>query len=79
MRLFTKRKNDKHRKIMELIRMDERPVEVADQSVVGYFEGDLIFGNGYKPSIRTLEERKTRTVILVNIKSQKHDDYQKCL
>ncbi|HNP99343.1 MAG TPA: IS30 family transposase [Bacteroidia bacterium] len=62
--------NDKRGKIPEMISIEERPAEVADRSVAGHWEGDLLMGKGHKSAIGTIVERKTRTVILVKLKNK---------
>jgi len=62
--------NDKRGKIPDMISIEERPDEVADRSVAGHWEGDLIMGKGHKSAIGTIVERKTRTVILVKLKAK---------
>jgi len=69
-RYTRKGSNDKRGKIPEMISIEERPEEVADRSVAGHWEGDLLMGKGHKSAIGTIVERKTRTVILVKLKSK---------
>ena len=65
-----KRKTDQRGKIQDMISIDERPEEVAERSLAGHWEGDLIIGKRHKSAIGTIVERKTRTVILVPLKSR---------
>lgn len=53
-----------------MISIEERPSEVADRSVAGHWEGDLIMGKGHKSAIGTIVERKARAVILVKLKNK---------
>ena len=61
---------DRRGQIPDLISIDERPPEVADRSVPGHWEGDLLIGKDHKSAIGTLVERTTRTVILVHLPSK---------
>lgn len=61
---------DRRGQIPEMISIEERPVEMADRSVPGHWESDLIMGKGNRTALGTLVERTTRTVILVALKAK---------
>lgn len=69
--------NEKRGKIPEMISIEERPKEVADRSVPGHWEGDLIIGKNHKSAVGTIVERKTRTVILVPLKAKDAESVRK--
>jgi IS30 family transposase len=58
-------------KIANMLSIEERPAEVADRTVPGHWEGDLILGKYKRTALGTLVERTTRYTILVPFNGQK--------
>lgn len=63
--------DDQRGKIPEMISLEERPPEVADRSVPGHWEGDLLMGGSRtKSALGVLVERQTRFLLLVPLKKK---------
>ena len=58
-------------KIADMLSIKDRPKEVADRSVPGHWEGDLIVGLHRKTALGTLVERTTRYTLLVPLGKNK--------
>ena len=59
-------------KIADMLSIEERPKEVADRSVPGHWEGDLIVGLHRKTALGTLVERTARYTLLVPLGKNKN-------
>ncbi len=57
-------------KIAGMLSIEERPVAVADRTIPGHWEGDLILGKHKRTALGTLVERTTRQTILVPLKAK---------
>lgn len=58
-------------KIADMLSIEERPKEVADRSVPGHWEGDILVGLHRKTALGTLVERTTRYTLLVPLGKNK--------
>ncbi len=64
-------------KIADMISIEERPAEVADRTIPGHWEGDLIMGRHKRTAMGTLVERTTRYTILVPLKVKDAESVRK--
>lgn len=71
------RGQDRRGHITEMISIQERPAEVADRSVPGHWEGDLLMGRANRSALGTLVERTTRSLILVPLKNKEATQVRK--
>ncbi len=60
----------KSRPIQDAISIEERPADVADRTVPGHWEGDLLMGHGNASALGTLVERTTRFTLLVPLRGK---------
>jgi IS30 family transposase len=54
----------------EMLSIEERPRDVADRTLPGHWEGDLILGKQKRTALGTLVERTTRYTILVPLNAK---------
>jgi len=62
------------RDIEDMLSIEERPAEVADRTIPGHWEGDLIVGKNNRSALGTLVERTTRTTILIPVRSKSAEE-----
>lgn len=72
-----RRGKDKRTTIKDPIRIDERPEEVKGRQIPGHWEGDLVLGKDRLSAIATLNERTTRTVLIMPLKNRDSETVRK--
>ncbi len=65
-----RRGKDKRTTIADKVSIEQRPEQIKGRLIPGHWEGDLIMGKDRGSAIGTLNERTTRTVILVHLKAR---------
>ncbi len=65
-----KRSTDQRGSIPNMISIEERPREVADRTVPGHWEGDLLMGKNHASALGSIVERTTRSLILVPLQAK---------
>ncbi len=68
---------DRRTTIQDPVRIDERPEEVTGRLIPGHWEGDLIMGKDRASAIGTLNERSSRTLIIVPLKARDAESVRK--
>ena len=64
------RAHERRGQLPDMISIEERPAEVAERTIPGHWEGDLLMGRRSASALGTLVERTTRTTILVPLKAK---------
>lgn len=69
--------HEKRETIPDMISIHQRPPEVADRTVPGHWEGDLIIGKDHKSTVGTLVERTTRFLLIVCLQGKDAESVRK--
>ena len=62
--------HDRRGVIPDMLSIEERPAEVADRTVPGHWEGDLLMGRRHASALGTLVERTPRMTLLVPLRAK---------
>jgi IS30 family transposase len=74
---LTGKETDMRGKIAGMLSIEERPIEVANRTVPGHWEGDLIIGKNKRTALGTLVERVTRYTLLVALEAKDAESVRK--
>lgn len=69
--------NETRGKIADMLSIEERPEDVADRTVPGHWEGDMILGKYKRTALGTLVERTTRYTMLIPLKAKDAETVRK--
>lgn len=64
------RVHERRGQILDMISIDERPAEVADRTIPGHWEGDLLMGAAHSSALGTLVERTSRFTVLTPLEKK---------